>query len=116
MVKVQELWCKIKLSENVGSVVAKNVSKASRTRWLSTSHAVDGVYVDFVPIIHAINLAAEKDGFMMYLLSKMKILKSIGTICIFKAVLQELAALSGVFQRSTVNFAHILPANKDPKR
>ena len=84
--------------------------KACRTGWLSTSNAVDGVYEDFVPIIHAINLADEKDGLATYVLSKMKSLKFIGTIYILKAVLPELAALSRVFQRGTIDFAHILPA------
>ena len=46
--------------------------KAFRTRWLSTSNAVDGVYEDFVPTIQAINLEDEKDGLAMYLLSEMK--------------------------------------------
>jgi len=68
------------------------------------------VYEDFVPIIQAINLADEKDGLGTYLLSKMKSFKFIGTIYILKAVLPELAALSRVFQRGTVNFGHILPA------
>ena len=72
----------------------EKVRKACRTRWLSTSNAVDGVHEDFVPIIHAINLADEKDGLAMYLLFKMKSFKFIGTIYVLKAVLTELAALS----------------------
>ena len=80
LVKAQESWCKIKLSEKSKSIVAKKLRKACRTRWLSTSNAVDGVYEDFVPIIHPINLADEKDGLVTYLLSKMKSLKFIGTI------------------------------------
>ena len=40
----------------------------------------------------------------------MKSFKFIGTIYILKAVLPELAALSRVLQRGTVNFGHILPA------
>ena len=110
LVKAQESWCKIKLSERARSVVAKKVRKACRTRWLSTSNTVDGVYEDFVPTIQAINLAGEKDGLATYLLSKMKSFKFIGTIYILKAVLPELAALSRVLQRGTVNFGHILPA------
>ena len=110
LVKAQESWRKMKLSEKARSVVAKKVRKACRTRWLSTSNTVDGVYEDFVPTIQAINLAGEKDGLATYLLSKMKSFKFIGTIYILKAVLLELAALSRVFQRGIVNFGHILPA------
>ena len=98
----------MKLSEKARSVVAKKVRKACRTRWLSTSNAVDGVYEDFVPIKQAINLADDKDGLATYLLSKMKIFKFV--IYVLKAVLPELAALSRVFQRGTINFGHILPA------
>ena len=83
---------------------------ACRACWLSTTNAVDEVYEDFVPIIQAINLADEKDGLVTYLLSKMKSFKFIGMIYILKAVLPELAALSRVLQRGTVNFGHILPA------
>ena len=79
-------------------VVTKKVQKACRTRWLSKSNAVDGVWEDFVAIIQAINLANEKDGLTTYLLPKMKSFKFIGTIYILKAVLPELAALSRVFQ------------------
>ena len=110
LVKAQESWRKMKLSEKARSVVAKKVRKACRTRWLSTSNAVDGVYEDFVPIIQAINLTDEKDGLATYLLSKMKIFKFVGTIYVLKAVLPELAALSRVFQRGTINFGHILPS------
>ena len=110
LVKAQESWCKMKLSERERSVVAKKVRKACRTHWLSTSNTVDGVYEDFVPTIQAINLAGEKDGLATYLLSKMKSFKFIGTMYILKAVLPELAALSRVFQRGIVNFGHILPA------
>jgi len=78
----------------------KKVRKAFRTRWLSRSNAVDGVYEDFVPIIQAINLADEKDGLTTYLLSKMKSFKFIGTIYILKAVLPELAALSRAYPTS----------------
>lgn len=108
--KAQESWHKMKISEKARSAVAKKVRKACRTHWPSTSNAVDEVYEDFVPIIQAINLADEKDGLAAYLLSKMKSLKFIGMIYILKAVLAELAALSRVFQRGTVNFGHILPA------
>ena len=62
LVKAQESWRKMKLSERARSVVAKKVRKACRTCWLSTSNTVDGMYEDFVPIIQAINLAGEKDG------------------------------------------------------
>lgn len=110
LVKARESWRKMKLSEKARSVVAKKVRKACRTRWLSTSNAVDGVYEDFVLIIQATNLTDEKDGLATYLLSKMKSFKFIGTIYILKAVLPELAALSRVFQRGTVNFGHSLPA------
>ena len=110
LVKAQESWRKMKLSERARSVVAKKVRKACRTRWLSPGNTVDGMHEDFVPIIQAINLAGEKDGLATYLLSKMKSFKFIGTIYILKAVLPELTALSRVFQRGIVNFGHILPA------
>ena len=99
LVRAQEWWRKMKLLEKARSVVAKKVRKACRTRWLVTSNAVDGVYEDFVPIIQTINLCCPKWA-----------LKFIGTIYILKAVLPELAALSRVLQRGTVNFGHILPA------
>lgn len=92
LVKARESWRKMKLSEKARSVVAKKVRKACRTRWLSTSNAVDGVYEDFVLIIQATNLADEKDGLATHLLSKMKSFKFIGTIYILKTVLPELAA------------------------
>lgn len=98
LVKAQESSRKMKLSEKARSVVAKKVRKACRTRRLSTSNVVDGVYEDFVPIIQAISLADEKDRLATHLLSKMKSFKLIGTIYILKAVLPELAALSRVFQ------------------
>ncbi|XP_078346379.1 zinc finger protein 862-like [Oculina patagonica] len=110
LVKAQESWRKMNLSEKARSVVAKKVRKACRTRWLSTSNAVDGVYEDFVPIGQAVNVIDDKDGMVSYLLSQMKNFKFIGTIYILKAVLPELAALSRVFQRGTVNFGHVLPA------
>ena len=40
----------------------------------------------------------------------MKSFKFVGTIYILKVVLPELAALSKVFQKGTVNFGHIVPA------
>lgn len=66
------------------------------------------MYEDFVLIKQAINLADEKNRLATYLLSKMKSLYIL--IYILKAVLPKLTALSRVFQRSTVNFGHILPA------
>ena len=77
LVKAQESWHKMKLSEKARSVVVKKVRKACRTRWLSTSNAVDGVYEDFVPIIQAINFADEKDGLATYVQSKMKVFSSL---------------------------------------
>ena len=110
LVKAQESWRKMKLSDKARSAVAKKVQKACRTRWLSTSNAVDGVYEDYVPIIQAINLTNDKDGFASYLLSKMKSFKFVGAIYILKAVLPELAALSKAFQQGTINIGHIVPA------
>lgn len=99
LVKAQESWHKMKLSEKARYVVVKKVQKACRTHWLlSTSNVVDGVYENFVPIIQAINPADEKDGLATYLLSKIKIFKFFSTIYILKALLPELAALSRVFQ------------------
>mgnify|MGYP001795865578 CR=1 FL=1 len=82
LVKAQESWRKIKLSHKARSAVEKKVRKACRTRWLSTSNAVDGVYEDFFPIIQAINLIDDKDALASYLLSKMKSFKFVGTIYI----------------------------------
>ena len=65
-IKAQELWRKMRLSEKASSVVTKKVRKACRTRWLSTSNAVDGVHEDFVPIIQAIILTDNKIGLVSY--------------------------------------------------
>ena len=54
LVKAQESWRKMKLSEKARSVVAKKVRKACRTRWLVTSNAVDGVYEDYRLSISAV--------------------------------------------------------------
>jgi len=43
LVKAQESWRKMKLSDKARSAVAKKVQKACRTCWLSTSNVVDGV-------------------------------------------------------------------------
>ena len=88
----------MKLSDKARSAVAKKVQKACRTRWLSTSNAVDGVYENFVPIMQVINLTDDKGGLASYLLSIMKSFKFVGAIFILMAVLPELAALSKTFQ------------------
>ncbi len=80
LVKAQESWRKMNLSEKARSVVARKVRKACRTCWLSTSKVVDGVDEDFVPIGQAVNLIDDKDGMVSYLLSQMKNFKFIGTI------------------------------------
>jgi len=71
LVKAHESWRKMKLSHKARSAVETKVRKACRTRWLSTSNAVDGVYEDVLPIIQAINLIDDKDALASYLLSKM---------------------------------------------
>lgn len=92
--------------------VLRKVRKSCRTRWLSLDHSVEGVYLDFVPLMQTLQHFSEADAIAAGLLSKMRTPKFIGAIYILNQVLPVLTTLSKTFQKGTINFARITPAIK----
>ena len=93
-------------------IVIRKVRKSCRTRWLSLDRSVEGVYLDFVPLMQILQHFSEADAVAAGLLSKMKTTKFIGAIYILNQVLPVLSTLSKTFQKGTVNFGRTSPAIK----
>ena len=105
----------VSLTQVTGSakkIVLCKVRKSCRTRWLSLDCSVEGVYLDFVPLMQTLQHFSEADAVGAGLLSKMRTPKFIGAIYILNQVLPALSTLSKTFQKGTVNFARIKPAIK----
>lgn len=49
--------------------VLRKVQKSCRTRWLSLDHSVEGVYLDFVPLMQTLQHFSEADAVAAGLLS-----------------------------------------------
>ena len=92
--------------------VLTKVQKSCRTRWLSLDRSVEGVYLDFVPLMQTLQHFSEADAIAAGLLSKMRTPKFIGAIYALNQVLPVLATLSKTFQKGTINFARITSAIK----
>lgn len=102
------------LTQVTGSakIALQKVRKSCRTQWLSLVRSVEGVYLDFVPLMQTLQHFWEADAVAAGLLSKMRTLTFIGAIYILNQVLPALSTLSTTFQKGTVNFAGIKPATK----
>lgn len=98
----------MKLSEKARSVVAKKSAKSLQNT-LALNKQCCRVYEDYVSIIHTTLSILQMKRLACWGICCPKWRAwSIGTIYILKAVLPDLATLSRVFQRGTINY--ILPA------
>ena len=103
------------ISSQAEKIVVRKVRKSCRTRWLSLDRAVEGVYLDFVPLLLTLHELEERDAIACGLLKRMKSLKFVGGIYILREILPILSTLSRTFQQGTINFTRISPALKATK-
>ena len=89
----------------------KKMRKSCRTRWLSLDRSVEGVYLDFVPLMQTLEHFSEADAVAAGFLSKMRTPEFIGAIYVLNQVL-PVTTLSKTFPKGTINFARITPAIK----
>ena len=87
----------------------KRLAKATRTRWLSLSKAIEGVFNDYLPLMQTFKKLEKTDALAAGLLQKMHHVKFIGVVAIMKQILPVLNKLSCAFQRGKVSFAHVEP-------
>lgn len=87
--------------------VTREVRKSCRTRWLSLDHSVEGVYLDFVPLLWTRQHFLEEDAVAAGLLLKMRTPKFIGATYILNQVLPVLSTPSKTFQKGKVSFARL---------
>ena len=73
---------------------------------------MEGVHLDFVPLMQKLQLFPEAGTLDAGLLSKMRTPKFIGAIYVLNQVLPVLTSLSKTFQKGTINFVKIKPAIK----
>ena len=90
-------------------VCQRRLAKATRTRWLSLSKAIDGVFNDYLPLMQTLKKLESSDALAAGLLKKMHDVKFIGVVTIMKHILPVLNKLSCAFQHGQVSFAHIEP-------
>ena len=96
-------------STKAQKVCQKRLAKATRTRWLSLSKAVEGVFNDYLPLMLTLRKLESTDALAAGLLQKMHSVKFIGVVTIMKHILPVLNKLSCAFQHGQVSFAHVEP-------
>lgn len=77
----------------------KRLGKATRTRWLSLSKAIKGVFNDYLPLMQAFKKLLRTDALAAGLLQKMHHVKFIGVVAIMKQIVPVLNKLSCAFQQ-----------------
>ena len=97
-------------SEKVKEIICRKIAKSCRTRWLSLDHSVQGIYLDFVPLMQTLKYFKDNDAIASGLLAKMNTVKFCGAVYILKHVLPVLSTLSKSFQSGTINYARLSPA------
>ena len=97
-------------STKAQKVRQKRLAKAARTRWLSLSKAVEGVFNDYQALMQTLIKLKNSGALAAGLLQKMHDVKFIGVVVIMKNMLPVLNKLSCAFQHGQVSFAHMIPA------
>ena len=92
-------------------MVVKRVKQATQTRWLSTESTVDGIFLNFVPLIQTLQIYSnDSDPVAINLITEINSKKFLGTVYLLHEVLPILSDLSRVFQKGNISFAVIAPA------
>lgn len=97
-------------SAKAQKVCQKRQAKATHTRWLSLSKAIEGVFNDYLPLMQTLKKLEKTDALAASLLQKMHDVKFIGVVAIMRQILPVLNKLSCVFQCGKVSFVHVEPA------
>ena len=99
------------ISHSAKKRVVKHVMKATRTRWLSTESTVDGIFLNFVPLIQTLQIYSNDiDPVAINLITEIKSKKFVGAVYLLHEVLPILSHLSRAFQKGNISFAVIAPA------
>ena len=93
-------------------MVAKKLTKACETRWLSFSSAIQSLYTDLVAVLQTLKQLKQDPGQLAGygLLKKINKVKFTGAVYILKWVLPILATFSKSFQKGAINYASIKPS------
>lgn len=101
----------LQISHSAKKRVVKRVKKAIRTRWLSTESTVDGIFLNFVPLIQTLQIYSnDSDPVAINLITEIKSKKFVGAVYLLHEVLPILSHLSRAFQKGNISFAVIAPA------
>lgn len=101
----------LQISHSAKKRVVKRVKKATRTRWLSTESTVDGIFLNFVPLIQTLQIYSnDSDPVAINLITEIKSKKFIGAVYLLHEVLPILSHLSRAFQKGNISFVVIAPA------
>jgi len=101
----------LQISHSAKKRVVKRVTKATRTRWLSTESTVDGIFLNFVPLTQTLqNYSNERVPVAINLITQIKSKKFLGPVYLLHEVLPILSHLSRAFQKGNISFAVIAPS------
>ena len=101
----------LQISHSAKKRIVKRVKKATRTRWLSTESTVDGIFLNFVPLVQTLQIYSnDSDPIAINLISEIKSKKFLGAVYLLHEVLPILSHLSRAFQKGNISFAVIAPA------
>lgn len=101
----------LQISHSAKKRVVKRVKKATRTRWLSTESTVDGIFLNFVPLIQTLQIYSnDSDPVAINLITEIESKKFVEAVYLLHEVLPILSHLSRAFQKGNISFAVIAPA------
>lgn len=101
----------ISISKKNKKHLRKRLRKACRTRWLSTEHAIEGVFRDYEALLQTLRVFKENgDSTATGLLQQIGNFKFISTVYLLHKVLPILGHLSKTFQEGEICLAAIKPA------
>ena len=92
----------LQISHSVKKRVVNRVKKATQTRWLSTESTVDGIFLNFVPLIQTLQIYSnDSDPVAINLITQIKSKKFLGAVYLLHEVLPILSHLSQPFRKET---------------
>ena len=98
----------LQISHSAKKRIVKPVKKATRTRWLSTESTVDGIFLNFVPLVQTLQIYSnDSDPIAINVISQIKPKKFLGAVYLLHEVLPILSHLSRAFQKGNISFAVI---------